>query len=470
VAGRFRGYLERLLSSRCAELSSETASDSELLRRFTLSADKDAFELLVWRHGAMVHGVCQRRVRDAHLAEDAFQASFLILAQKARSIRNGNVAGWLFRVARRVAGRAAQNRREMHELPDLAVMPEANPIERKELLDLLDLEVARLPEKLRRAVLLCYLGGRSTEDAARELRCPRGTILSRLSTARKLLAERMGRKGVTLPATVGVMGFELNGRFVSATTNAALRFGERLSLNDPVSLLAQGVIQTMKTSKQLTFLGMAIVATSLLAGVGWVTAQNKSGNREIDLPVAQTDSNEEPQTKNTEGEQRTRSPGQIIRSKDVTQRKPLGPEVFKQINEFKPFLDSITKLNPTDSILRELQKERCKARASAVDRYEQLLSVGKWNPQEFQLYVQEINALAANLLDVANTPEEKLKCYELRFNLLMAFAQNTDMRVEIGSDPVQNGGIVNGAWIDAEIDLLKFKNQVEKAPGPPVKK
>jgi RNA polymerase sigma factor (sigma-70 family) len=434
-----------------------------LLRRFTLSGDKEAFELLVWRHGVMVHGVCQRCVRDEHLAEDAFQAVFLVLAKKARSIRNGNVAGWLFRVARRVAFRAASIRRETKELPEIAIEPEVNPIEREELLDLLDIEVAQLPEKLRRAVLLCYLGGRSTEDASRELRCPRGTILSRLSAARKLLADRLGKKGVTVPATLAVMSFELNGRFVLATTTAALRFDERLSLNDPASLLAQGVIQTMKTSKQLTFLSVAIVATSLIAGVGWVTAQNKSGNRDIDLPVAQTDSKEEPQTKNNEVEQRTHTPGQILRSQDPLKRKPLGPEAFKKMEEFKPLLDSLTKLYPTDSILRELQKERCSARASAVERYEQLLSIGKWNPQEFPLYIQEINALAANLLDVANTPEEKLKCYELRFNLLMVYAQNIDTRVEVGSDPVQNRGIVNGAWIDAEIDLLKFKTQMQKA-------
>src|SRR5438874_10198486 len=88
----------------------EGVTDSELLGRFAATGDEAAFELLVWRHGAMVLGLCRRAVRDEHLAEDAFQAVFLVLARKAGALRGGNVGGWLFRVARRVAARALRNR------------------------------------------------------------------------------------------------------------------------------------------------------------------------------------------------------------------------------------------------------------------------------------------------------------------------------------------------------------------------
>src|SRR5436853_7209634 len=100
-----RGLLERLLARR-RETASDGVPDAELLRRFAHARDEAAFELLVWRHGAMVLGLCRRAVRDEQLAEDAFQAVFLVLARKARAIRGGNVAGWLFRVTRRVAARA----------------------------------------------------------------------------------------------------------------------------------------------------------------------------------------------------------------------------------------------------------------------------------------------------------------------------------------------------------------------------
>ena len=108
MAGRVRGILETLLGRRREIALSEVVGDAELLRRFTATRDEAAFELLVWRHGTMVLGVCRRAVRDEQLAEDAFQAVFIVLARKAGSIRGGNVGGWLFRVARRVAARAAQ--------------------------------------------------------------------------------------------------------------------------------------------------------------------------------------------------------------------------------------------------------------------------------------------------------------------------------------------------------------------------
>ena len=104
MAGRVRGLLERLLARR-REAAGEGVPDSELLRRFTRDRDEAAFELIVWRHGGMVLGLCRRAVRDEQLAEDAFQAVFLILARKALAVR-GNLGGWLFKVARRVSARA----------------------------------------------------------------------------------------------------------------------------------------------------------------------------------------------------------------------------------------------------------------------------------------------------------------------------------------------------------------------------
>lgn len=306
MGSRIRGLLERLLGSRRNEAASEIATDFELLQRFAQRGDQEAFELLVWRHGLMVLGLCQRTIRDEHLTEDAFQAVFLVLARKARAIRNGNVAGWLYRVARRVAARAARNRCWMSELPIVEAQRTTNPTERDEVFQILDAEVSRLPERLRRPLLLCYLGGRSTEDAARELGCPRGTILSRLSTARKLLADRLSRRGVTLPAVLPVIAYELNAQLVSATVTAALRFVVNRSPRDAVSLLAHGVIQNMTHNKQLIVLGMVFLVAGLIGSVGWVAAQNNSGGDAGKSSAVQIEFGQEPQPAKKEGAQQTK--------------------------------------------------------------------------------------------------------------------------------------------------------------------
>ncbi len=157
----------------------------------------------MWRHGGLVLGVCRRHVRDTHLAEDAFQATFLILSRQASRVRAETLPGFLHRVARRVAGRAAlkqQRRRETSLAVDPATRPAADP----ELMAVLDAEIDRLPDRLRQVVVLCYLNGATTESAAARLNIPRGTVLSRRHTARAKLRDRLQRRGVTPPA-VGLM-------------------------------------------------------------------------------------------------------------------------------------------------------------------------------------------------------------------------------------------------------------------------
>ena len=178
------------------------AADADLLARFAADRDPAAFELLVWRHGKMVLAVCRRVLGDPHRADDAFQATFLILARKAGSVR-GSAAGYLHRVARRVAVRAAQRdavrtRREtsLTVEPFARAASPADPL----LRTVLDEEIDRLPDRLRLPVVLCYLDGRSTEEAAGLLGVPRGTVLSRLSAARATLASRLTRRGVAAPA------------------------------------------------------------------------------------------------------------------------------------------------------------------------------------------------------------------------------------------------------------------------------
>ena len=184
------------------------ASDAELLARFAERQDNDAaeaaFKALVERHGPMVLGVCRRVLGDEHIAADAFQAVFLVLAQKARSVRVDDSLGrWLYgasiRVARRMRSVLFAERARAKSLAayDLAEPAEpADTCEQAELRSAIDHEIARLPGRYRRAVVCCYLEGLTQEQAAKRLRCPVGTVESRLHRARKRLRSSLLRRGL----------------------------------------------------------------------------------------------------------------------------------------------------------------------------------------------------------------------------------------------------------------------------------
>src|SRR5262245_13351778 len=180
--------------------------DAQLLERFSTQRDEAAFELLVWRHGGMVLRTCRRLLRDAHEAEDAFQATFLALARRADSVGRGSVGGWLYQVAYRVAlrARARRARWEAREQPADRRAGPPDPLAeagRREDRRVLDDEVNRLPEKYRVAFVLCCLEGHSSAEAARALGCPVGTVESRLARARRRLRAGLTRQGMA-PACV----------------------------------------------------------------------------------------------------------------------------------------------------------------------------------------------------------------------------------------------------------------------------
>ena len=172
-------------------------SDGQLIERFVGGYDdaaEVAFAALVERHGPMVLRVCLGVLHDSHAAEDAFQATFLILARKAGSIRkHGSVASWLFGVARRVAGRAKfeRARRAAHERRGAAMAENhAQDTDSPVLVPEVQEEVDRLPEKYRAPIVLCYFEGLTHEEAAAHLRVPVGTVKVRLAQARSGSAAR----------------------------------------------------------------------------------------------------------------------------------------------------------------------------------------------------------------------------------------------------------------------------------------
>lgn len=180
-------------------------ADEQLLHRFARQRDQTAFAALVARHGPMVLGVCGRLLRDPNDVEDAFQATFLVLARKAWSLTSPHLlAPWLYGVARRTALearlRAARRRARERPVVDAATPDPAVRAAWSDVRPVLDEEIAGLPERYRVPFVLCYLEGRTNGETARLIGCPEGTVASRLSWARQRLRARLTRRGVTLSA------------------------------------------------------------------------------------------------------------------------------------------------------------------------------------------------------------------------------------------------------------------------------
>lgn len=271
--------------------------DAELLSRFVAGRDADAFAALVHRHGPLVLAVCRRVTRDHHLADDAFQAAFLVFAKRAADVRPRNaVRAWLYGVAVRSAqeARTVSARRRSREVSFEDRPGQARPLAEPDDLQALDEEIAQLPEPLRTAVVLCELDGGSRKDVARRLGLAEGTLSSRLAKARKLLAARLARRGVTAPlAAAGVTCAvpEALAATVGQVSNLPVQPGQDGILPHGTSVeVARRVLSAMFLTRVKQLLP-AVVVWLVLAGLAVAFAQpedgrDKPGRSPVDLPPA----------------------------------------------------------------------------------------------------------------------------------------------------------------------------------------
>jgi RNA polymerase sigma factor (sigma-70 family) len=274
-------------------------SDAELLRRYNGSKDQaaeQAFEALLHRHGPMVMGVCRHILSQAQDADDAFQATFLILIRKSHSIRvDTSLAPWLYGVAYRTATRVRANasRRRLDPMQDL----EAAPVEPMgevlgwEIRPMLHEELNRLPEKYRAPIVLCHLEGKSYEEAAQMLHWPVGTVSGRLSRGRQLLKSRLERRGLTASAgmlAAPFLGDKLSTSLPAATVlestlAAASRLGTAQTVSTSVLQLTQGVLNAMLMHKlkiasvMVLSLGTFAVGAGVLYRVASADSKRDSG-------------------------------------------------------------------------------------------------------------------------------------------------------------------------------------------------
>lgn len=245
---------------RAAVLPLAEGTDADLLGAFITASDPAAFAELVRRHGPMVLGVCRRALGDTPDADDAFQAVWLVLIRKARSISpRGKVGNWLYGVAARTAAhlRAKTTRRRVtQELPDVPDPRTPDP-DAAEVVAAVDVELARLPDKYRAAVVLCELESRSLQDAADTLGVPLGTVASRLARGRALLAERLKARGFAASVLTAVLA--------GATAPVSARLNELA-----VALLTTGPQEVARSVSEVTHGVLATMLAEKLKAIGWV--------------------------------------------------------------------------------------------------------------------------------------------------------------------------------------------------------
>jgi RNA polymerase sigma factor (sigma-70 family) len=253
------------------------APDAVLLSHFVRQRDEAAFAELARRHGPMVLAVCRRTLSDEQWAEDAFQATFLVLARKAAAVRPASPAAWLHSTARHLALRCrrAEDRRRHRESGRPAAAPPRGPLDElsaREALLLLDEELARLPEAYRLPLVLCALEGRTADEAARLLGCSPGSIRGRLGRGRARLHARLARRGLTLTAVLGLLELARAAAPAGppAAVVAAARAGE---VPARVAALAEGAGVGLAAARAKLGLALLLAVTVVAAGAGLVAEQ-----------------------------------------------------------------------------------------------------------------------------------------------------------------------------------------------------
>jgi RNA polymerase sigma factor (sigma-70 family) len=287
--------------------------DGELLEAYISRKDEAAFEALVRRHGAMVLGVCQRILRNNADAEDAFQATFLVLVRKARSIRSrGAIANWLYGVAHHTAlkARIMNRRRRSKELAARTVSrPQVAEEVRQQLQALLDSELAALRDNYRIPIVLCDLEGKTIKEAAAHLGWPPGTVATRLRRGRSLLARRLSKHGLPLSGTTllgmlsaGVGHTAVPPALLGATLRAAGMLGAGKALraggvSTQVATLTEGVMKAMLLSKLKSTSALVLILALLGMGAGGISRCADPGEKEdrsVQIPASDAGTGRKP--------------------------------------------------------------------------------------------------------------------------------------------------------------------------------
>jgi RNA polymerase sigma factor (sigma-70 family) len=316
----------------------DDVSDADLLERFLRQRDEAAFAALMRRNGAMVLAVCRRLAGNLQDAEDAFQATFLLLARRAGAIRRKeSLAAWLHSVARRTAQKARRAMLRRQQRERRAARP-ASPSGAQPACGELDAELDRallgLPEKYRNALLLCYFQGRTVDEAARELGCPRGTVASRLAQGRVLLRRWLARRGLVLSEAAlvtallsGTSSAAVPAGLARATLKAAAGFAGGSVARALVSPSVAALVAAGLRAAILSKLKTATVLLLLFAGV----AAGVSGTLETCSP----ETNKPPVSSPPRPREIPAAPGAFVSGSFFDAEDPLPPSAIARIGTLR---------------------------------------------------------------------------------------------------------------------------------------
>ncbi len=415
------------------------SEDSELLSHFVRYGDQDAFAQLVRRHGALVFGVCRRLLTDAD-ADDAFQATFLVLARRASAIRKHlSLASWLHGVAVRVSRRALADaaRRRRRETQVAVRTPEdSSEAERRDLRLVLDEELDRLPEHYRAPLVLCYLEGKTLAEAALQLGCKDGTVCSRLARGRDLLRSRLVRRGLTPMVGISAAALVDEGLFAavspqSASTLAATAVRLVTTGRTPAApaaraqLLAEEMMKAMFLKKVLVATAALLTVILLAAGAGLLARPTASPEAQAPTTPASARNQPQPPTREVENK-----PGLL----DGKPNEPINKE----------------------AMLLRLQQERYDvARTMAAARYQEMLD-GK---DHLETLLASVQSLYEAELDLTDKPANRLVLMERRVTTLLAIEKTYQSRFDIGRITTAELSQARLKRIEAEIQWQKAKQQ-----------
>jgi RNA polymerase sigma factor (sigma-70 family) len=278
------GVVLRYLRTLTGPAAGAPTTDGELLRQFVAHRDEAAFAALVERHGPMVLGVCRRLLHQPQDVDDVFQATFLVLIERAGSVaRADSVGSWLYGVARRIALRVRANARKRRECEwqgaDAPATGNAGA-EMRELWHVLDEELCRLPEKYRAPLVLHYLSGRTKAETAQDLGWTEGTVSGRLARGRQLLRARLTRRGIALGgllATCGLACGEAPAAVPPALRDATLQGAARFAAGaatGTAARLAREMVRGLVLTKVWTAVGLVLVLGAL-AGTAALVAPRR---------------------------------------------------------------------------------------------------------------------------------------------------------------------------------------------------
>jgi RNA polymerase sigma factor (sigma-70 family) len=309
VTGQLGGVIQHL---RRVLRQGARLTDGQLLRDYIIRRDEAAFAALVQRHGPMVWGVCRRVLGNHHDAEDAFQATFLVLVRRAASIASPElIANWLYGVAHQTAikARATVAKRKVRER-QVADVPEPAVVEHdlwNDLQPLLDQELSRLPDVYRVVIVLCDLEGKTRKEAAQQLGCPEGTMAGRLARARTMLAKRLSRRGVALSG--GALAAVLVQQAVSAgmpnsvvhsTIKAASLLGAGNAaatgaISVKVAALMEGVMKAMLFTKLKAVVAVVLVLGFIGTGATVFSYRTAAAQSDTPAPLVEKERVKTPQ-------------------------------------------------------------------------------------------------------------------------------------------------------------------------------